>query len=198
MGDQTSDQTRHAGARSTAPPVPQRAVVARFINAVSYSLPAGTWMWKRAGFCMLLIIVVSILPRFYLRRVNRDLRRSDQPPEGHETLGSALRDNLHPTPTMVAIPIVAALDDGRYHWFRVFALVGLRAGGACPSENNRNGGSDMGRVSKQVLRANRAYFRPIVVTKSSTAVPTPSFDIQGTFRASFSSLHAPFVWFYGR
>ena len=45
-------------------------------------------------------------------------RRSGQPPQGHETLGSALGGDFF-LPTMLAIPIVAALDDGRYHWFPV-------------------------------------------------------------------------------
>ena len=61
---------------------------------------------------------------------------------------------------MLAIPIVAALDDGRYHWFPVpwwvcvlgyvLFLVGF--------------GIDMGRIREQVLRANRPHLRPIEVT----------------------------------
>ena len=82
-------------------------------------LPAGTWAWTRGWLFLLVLVVASILGHLVSATgQSRGHRRSDQPPRGDETLGSALGGDLL-LPTMLAIPIVAALDDGRYHWSHV-------------------------------------------------------------------------------
>ena len=54
----------------------------------------------------------------------------------------------------MALPIVAALDDRRFHWFHV-PWWGCVLGYALLDRRNRR--SDMGRVGEQVLRADRPH-----------------------------------------
>src|SRR5262245_35556780 len=82
-------------------------------------LPAGTWMWTRGWLFVFVIVVASILSTFYLRRVNPDViagrfSRHKGTKPWDLTLGVMIG-----LPTLLAIPIVAALDDGRYHWLPV-------------------------------------------------------------------------------
>ena len=82
-------------------------------------LPAGTWMWTRGWLFILVIVVASILGTFYLRRVNPEviaarINRHKGTKRWDRILGA-----IFILPTMLAIPIVAALDDGRFHWFPV-------------------------------------------------------------------------------
>jgi protein-S-isoprenylcysteine O-methyltransferase Ste14 len=81
-------------------------------------LPAGTWMWTKGWLFLVVLVVASVVVTLYLRRVNPDV--------------IAARINRHEAPrrwdlllalmmlaAIVAVPIVAALDDGRYHWLPV-------------------------------------------------------------------------------
>jgi protein-S-isoprenylcysteine O-methyltransferase Ste14 len=81
-------------------------------------LPAGTWTWFRGWLFFFVTVVASIVIALYLRRVNPDV--------------VAARVNRHKgtkgwdrvllklfLPTLISILPVAALDDGRYHWFPV-------------------------------------------------------------------------------
>ena len=82
-------------------------------------LPAGTWTWTKGWLFIAVIVVASIPANLYLRRVNPDVvaarvNRHDGTKRWDFLLGA-----MFLLPTMLAIMIVAALDDGRYHWFPV-------------------------------------------------------------------------------
>ena len=82
-------------------------------------LPAGTWTWFRGWLFFSVAVAASILISVYLRRVNPDViaarvNRHDGTKRWDLLLGA-----IFGLPTMLAIPIVAALDDGRFHWFHL-------------------------------------------------------------------------------
>ncbi len=82
-------------------------------------LPAGTWAWPRGWLFLGVLLASSILMTLYLRRVNPDViagrvNRHERPRRWDLLLGA-----IFMLPTILAIPIVAALDDGRYHWLPV-------------------------------------------------------------------------------
>ena len=116
-------------------------------------LPAGTWAWFR-GWLFLGRAACVIDPDYALSAKGqpRCHRRSGQPPRGDETLGSIL------------VAIVSADDAGdpdrgspgrRSLSLVPRTVVGLRAG-LCPPDH-RDGGSDLGTVGEQVLRADRPH-----------------------------------------
>ena len=78
-------------------------------------LSAGTWAWSR-GLLFLVVIVVSLIVGIsYLRRVNPDaivarIKHRKATKSRDRIVLAILR------PTVLAILIVAALDDGRNHW----------------------------------------------------------------------------------
>jgi protein-S-isoprenylcysteine O-methyltransferase Ste14 len=81
-------------------------------------LPAGTWAWTRGWLFLVVVLGASVVSILYLRRVNPDViagrvNRHERPRRWDLLLGL-----LVALPTMLATPIVAALDDGRYHWSR--------------------------------------------------------------------------------
>ena len=81
-------------------------------------LPAGTWMWARGWLFILVIVVASILSTLYLRRVNPEVIAA----RINRHKGTKRWDLLLVAimlPTLLAIPILAALDDGRFHWLPV-------------------------------------------------------------------------------
>ena len=82
-------------------------------------LPAGTWAWPRRWLFLGVLLASSIPVTLYLRSVNPDViagrvNRHERPRRWDLLLGL-----IGFLPTMLAIPIVAALDDGRYHWLPV-------------------------------------------------------------------------------
>ena len=82
-------------------------------------LPAGTWAWSRGWLFLVVAVGGSLVSTMYLRRVNPDViagrvNRHEGPRRWDLLLGL-----IGFLPTMLAIPIVAALDDGRYHWSHV-------------------------------------------------------------------------------
>jgi len=82
-------------------------------------LPAGTWAWTKGWLFLAALIASSIMLSLYLVRVNPDViagrvNRHERPRRWDMLLGL-----LVALPTMLAIPIVGALDDGRYHWSRL-------------------------------------------------------------------------------
>jgi protein-S-isoprenylcysteine O-methyltransferase Ste14 len=82
-------------------------------------LPAGTWAWTRGWLFLGVLLASSTLLTLYLLRVNPDViagrvNRHERPRRWDLLLGL-----LVALPAMLAIPIVAALDDGRYHWSRL-------------------------------------------------------------------------------
>ena len=81
-------------------------------------LPAGTWAWLRGWLFLFVVIVASIAGTLYLRRVNPEVIAA----RINRREGTRRRDwNLGMIflTTVMAIPILAALDDGRFHWLPV-------------------------------------------------------------------------------
>jgi protein-S-isoprenylcysteine O-methyltransferase Ste14 len=81
-------------------------------------LPAGTWSWARGWLFLLVLVLSSIAGTLYLRRVNPEviaarINRHERTRRRDWNLGVIFMT------TVMAIPIVAALDDGRFHWFPV-------------------------------------------------------------------------------
>jgi protein-S-isoprenylcysteine O-methyltransferase Ste14 len=86
------------------------------IIALCLFLPAGRWAWSRGWLFLVVVVGASVASTMYLRRVNPDViagrvNRHEKPRRWDLLLGL-----LGFLPTMLAIPIVASLDDGRYHW----------------------------------------------------------------------------------
>jgi protein-S-isoprenylcysteine O-methyltransferase Ste14 len=78
--------------------------------------PAGTWAWSR-GWLFLVVVTAASLPSIlYLRRVNPDVIAGRVNRHEGWRPWDALLGLLGFLPTMLAIPIVAALGDGRFHW----------------------------------------------------------------------------------
>jgi protein-S-isoprenylcysteine O-methyltransferase Ste14 len=89
------------------------------ILVVCLFVPAGTLDWFRGWLFCFLMVTAAIVITIYLRRVNPDViagrvNRHERPRRWDLLLGL-----LGFLPTMLAVFIVAALDDGRYHWFPV-------------------------------------------------------------------------------
>ncbi len=82
-------------------------------------LPAGTWAWFRGWLFLGVLLASSILMTFYLRRVNPDVIAGRVNRHKGTKRWDLLLGAIFILPTILAIPIVAALDDGRYHWFPV-------------------------------------------------------------------------------
>ena len=88
------------------------------IFALCLFLPAGTWAWTRGWLFFFVIVVTSILITLYLRRVNPDVIAARVNRHG----GTKCWDLVFLAifiPAMVSILILAALDDGRFHWSHV-------------------------------------------------------------------------------
>jgi protein-S-isoprenylcysteine O-methyltransferase Ste14 len=82
-------------------------------------LPAGTWAWTKGWLFLGVLLASSILVTLYLLKVNPDViagrvNRHERPRRWDLLLGL-----LVALPSMLATPIVAALDDGRSHWSRL-------------------------------------------------------------------------------
>jgi protein-S-isoprenylcysteine O-methyltransferase Ste14 len=82
-------------------------------------LPAGTWMWARGWLFILVIVAASIPATLYLRRVNPEVIAARINRHKGTKRWDLLLGVMVGLPTILAIPIVAALDDGRYHWLPV-------------------------------------------------------------------------------
>jgi protein-S-isoprenylcysteine O-methyltransferase Ste14 len=82
-------------------------------------LPAGTWMWANGWLFIAVIVGASIPATLYLRRVNPDIIAARVNRHDGTKRWDLLLGLVFILPTMLAIPIVAALDDGRFHWFHL-------------------------------------------------------------------------------
>jgi protein-S-isoprenylcysteine O-methyltransferase Ste14 len=103
---------------------PERTDRRRLIASVGWSLlifvlclflPAGTWMWTKGWFFILVVVAASIVITLYLRRVNPDVIAGRVNRHDGTKRWDLLLGLVFILPTMLALPIVAALDDGRYH-----------------------------------------------------------------------------------
>jgi protein-S-isoprenylcysteine O-methyltransferase Ste14 len=80
-------------------------------------LPAGTWAWSRGWLFFVVLVAASVVTALYLRRVNPEVIAARINRHG----GTKRWDRILLViglPTLVAIPVVAALDDGCFHWSR--------------------------------------------------------------------------------
>lgn len=112
---------------STSDPSPQginrRRVVPGLIGlpvflALFMFLPAGTWAWPKGWLFVLVVLVVVSAVFLVLHRVNPEVivarSRFHEGTKGWDKLLLSVY-----FPAMAAVLLVAALDDGRYHWFPV-------------------------------------------------------------------------------
>jgi protein-S-isoprenylcysteine O-methyltransferase Ste14 len=111
---------------SDQPPEPidrRRMVLSTGLSLVfimlSLFLPAGTWTWLRGWLFLVVLVAASILITVYLQRVNPDVVAARVNRHNGTKRWDLLLGMIFILPTILAIPIVAALDDGRYHWFPV-------------------------------------------------------------------------------
>jgi protein-S-isoprenylcysteine O-methyltransferase Ste14 len=89
------------------------------ILVVCLFLSAGTWAWSRGWLFLVVGVVASVVSSLYLRMVNPDVIAGRVNRHERPRLWDLLLGLLVALPMMLAIPIVAALDDGRYHWSRL-------------------------------------------------------------------------------
>ncbi len=111
----TSDQPRQSE------PIDRRRLIisttaSLLILVLCLFLPAGTWAWFRGWLFLAVAVLASVVSTLSMRRVNPDViagrvNRHERPRRWDLLLGL-----LGFLPAMLAIPIMAALDDGRYHW----------------------------------------------------------------------------------
>ena len=78
-------------------------------------LPAGTWAWAQGWLFFVVVVVASILGTLYVRRVNPEViaarvNRHKGTKRWDRILLAIFRS------TVLTISVLAALDDGRFHW----------------------------------------------------------------------------------
>ena len=80
--------------------------------------PVGTWAWARGWLFFVVVVAASVVISLYLRRVNPEIIAARvNRHEGTKGWDRILVGLM--IPLMISIFVVAALDDGRYHWFHV-------------------------------------------------------------------------------
>jgi protein-S-isoprenylcysteine O-methyltransferase Ste14 len=84
--------------------------------AVCLFLPAWTWAWARGWLFFAVVVAVSVVITIYLRRVNPEVIAARVNRHKGTKRWDLILGLFFFLPTMLAIPIVAALDDGRFHW----------------------------------------------------------------------------------
>jgi protein-S-isoprenylcysteine O-methyltransferase Ste14 len=85
--------------------------------ALCLFLPAGTLTWSRGWLFLGVLVASSVVVTLYLRRVNPEVIAARvNRHEGTKRWDWILLGLFFPT--LVAILVVAALDDGRFHWSR--------------------------------------------------------------------------------
>jgi protein-S-isoprenylcysteine O-methyltransferase Ste14 len=108
--------------RSTEP-IDRRRLFLNFVASILVAplclfLPAGTWTWARGWLFLFVLVVATFFSILYLRRVNPDVIAG----RVNRHQGTKRWDRILLVillPTLMAIPILAALDDGRFHWLPV-------------------------------------------------------------------------------
>jgi protein-S-isoprenylcysteine O-methyltransferase Ste14 len=97
----------------------RRLVLSLLITSAFFALfmfwPAGNWAWPKGWLFTLVLLACSLLALAYIWRVNRELIAARiNPHQGTKRWDKILLGFLFST--MLAIFLVAALDDGRFHW----------------------------------------------------------------------------------
>ena len=87
--------------------------------ALCMFVPAGTLAWFRGWLFLFVMVGTMMLVSLYLRRVNPEVIAARINRHQGTKRWDRLLVMVFMLPTMLAIPIVAALDDGRYHWLPV-------------------------------------------------------------------------------
>ncbi len=104
-------------------PIDRRRLISKIlwtliIFVLCLFLPAGTWMWAR-GWLFIVVVLAAYFPSvLYLKRVNPEIIAARV--NRHE--GTKHWDRLLVglmIPALVSVFLVAALDDGRFHWCHV-------------------------------------------------------------------------------
>jgi protein-S-isoprenylcysteine O-methyltransferase Ste14 len=90
-----------------------------FIFVLCLFLPAGTLAWRRGWLFLVVVTAASLLSTLYLRQVNPDVIAGRVNRHERWRPWDLLLMLLVGLPAMLAIPIVSALDDGRYGWSHV-------------------------------------------------------------------------------
>jgi protein-S-isoprenylcysteine O-methyltransferase Ste14 len=94
-------------------------IASMLILVLCLFLPAGTWVWTRGWHFLGVLLASSTLLTLYLLRVNPDVIAGRVNRHEGWRPWDLLLMLLVGLPAMLAIPIMAALDDGRYHWSHV-------------------------------------------------------------------------------
>jgi protein-S-isoprenylcysteine O-methyltransferase Ste14 len=105
-------------------PIDRRRLIISTISSLLISVlclfpPAGTWAWFRGWLFLIVLVGASVVITVYLRRVNPDVIAGRVNRYKGTKRWDLILGAFFGLPTLLAIPIVAALDDGRYHWFPV-------------------------------------------------------------------------------
>jgi protein-S-isoprenylcysteine O-methyltransferase Ste14 len=105
-------------------PIDRRRLITSVITSVPFLVlclfvPARTWAWIRGWLFLVVVVSASIVITLYLRRVNPDVVAARVNRHEGTKRWDLILAMIFILPTMLAIPIVAALDDGRFHWFHV-------------------------------------------------------------------------------
>ena len=88
------------------------------VLALLLFVPAGTWAWSKGWLFFVVVVAAGVVITKYLKRVNPDIVAARVNRHG----GTKHWDRVLLAiflPTVMLIPILAALDDGRFHWSHV-------------------------------------------------------------------------------
>jgi protein-S-isoprenylcysteine O-methyltransferase Ste14 len=85
--------------------------------ALCLFLPAGTWGWAKGWLFLSVLIATSVVVTLYLRRANPEVIAARVNRHGGTKRWDRILLGVF-FPTVMAIPIIAALDDARFHWSR--------------------------------------------------------------------------------
>jgi protein-S-isoprenylcysteine O-methyltransferase Ste14 len=94
-------------------------ILSLLILVLCLFLPAGTWAWFKGWLFLVVIVGASVVITLYVRRVNPDVVAARVNRHTGTKRWDLVLGMIFILPTMLAMPILAALDDGRYHWFPV-------------------------------------------------------------------------------
>ena len=87
-----------------------------FVMALCLFVPAGTWAWFPGWLFLGVLVGMSVPVTLYLRRVNPDIIAARVNRHHGTKRWDLILGIVFLLPAMLALLIVAALDDGRFHW----------------------------------------------------------------------------------